>query len=52
MKKALFVKIALLLLIATTLSGCILVPVDDGYRRGGNRDRGYDEHRRGYYEGR
>jgi len=38
MKKTLLLGIAVLLLITSTLSGCILVPVDDGHRRGGGED--------------
>lgn len=44
MKKTLLVGIAIMLLIISTLSGCILVPVDDGYGRGGG---GGDDHHRG-----
>jgi hypothetical protein len=42
MKKTLLVRLAILLLTITALSGCLLVPVDDGYRDGGShpRDRG------------
>jgi len=39
MKKSLLVGMAILMLIASTLSGCLLVPVDDGYR-GENHHRG------------
>lgn len=55
MKKSDLVKLAILFLAALTLSGCILVPIDDGYGRGGYYDRGrggggyydrYDGHRR------
>jgi hypothetical protein len=50
MKKSLLVGMAIMLLITSTLSGCILVPVDDGYRgenhherdRGGQRGEGHD----------
>lgn len=50
MKKSLLVGMAVLLLITSTLSGCILVPEDDGYRgenhherdRGGHRGEGND----------
>lgn len=49
MKKTLVAGIAILLLMISTLSGCILVPVDDGYRRGGGEDhhRGDRGERRG-----
>jgi hypothetical protein len=44
MKKTLLTGIAILILIISTLSGCILVPVDDGYRgenhRGGHHGEG------------
>lgn len=35
MKKSDLVKLVILLLAALTLSGCLLVPIDDGYSRGG-----------------
>lgn len=35
MKKSDLVKLAILFLAALTLSGCLLVPIDDGYSRGG-----------------
>ncbi|MDD2310516.1 MAG: hypothetical protein PHH91_13125 [Desulfuromonadaceae bacterium] len=47
MKKSLLVGMAILMLVASMLSGCLLVPVDDGYRgdnhhRGGHRSEGHD----------
>ncbi|MHB8058024.1 MAG: hypothetical protein ACYDHC_09035 [Desulfuromonadaceae bacterium] len=47
MKKTLLPRIAILLLMISTLAGCILVPVDDGYgRRGDDHHRGdRGEHR-------
>jgi hypothetical protein len=35
MKKSLFVRLAFLILIATSVSGCLWVAEDDGYGRGG-----------------
>jgi len=46
MKKSLFLKLTILLLIISTLSGCLLVDRNDGYRRGGvshENDRGHDQ---------
>lgn len=40
MKKNLVAKLAVLILTIATLSGCILVPVDDGYQRGDRHDNG------------
>jgi len=43
MKKSLLVRLAIMFLVTLTLSGCILVPIDDGYHRGdshGGGDRG------------
>lgn len=48
MKKSDSVKLAILFLAALTLSGCILVPIDDGYSRGGYYDRGRGDG--GYYD--
>jgi hypothetical protein len=39
MKKPLLVGMAILMLVASTLTGCLMVPVDDGYR-GDNHHRG------------
>ena len=41
MRKSDLIKLAILFLAALTLSGCLLVPIDDGYRRGGYYDRGH-----------
>lgn len=41
MKKSLLVRLILLCLTSTALAGCILVPVDDGYRGGGYYERGH-----------
>jgi len=49
MNKSDLVKLALLFLAVLTLSGCILVPIDDGYSRGrghGHYDRYDGPHRR------
>jgi hypothetical protein len=48
---ALFAPLLLTLICLQLLSGCLLVPVDDGRRRGGGwdergYDRGYDHDRR------
>jgi len=40
MKKLFVVRLAVLLATITTLAGCILVPVDDGYYDGNHHDRG------------
>jgi hypothetical protein len=49
MKKTLLVKMAIMALTISALSGCLLVPVDDGYDRGDyhGRDRGghHGDHR-------
>lgn len=45
MKKTLLVGMAILMLVASTLSGCLLVPVDDGYRGDNHRDRDRGVHR-------
>jgi len=54
MKKSLFVRLAMLLLIASTLSGCLWLVEDDGYGRGGGRGRGgggdRGEHRGEHHE--
>ena len=44
------VRLAILLLTILTLSGCILVPVDDGYHRGGSYERDRREHEGERYE--
>ena len=48
MKKSLLLRLTILVLTTSMMSGCILVPVDDGYRRGDHheRDRGdyHDDH--------
>ena len=44
MKKTLLVGMAILLLTISALSGCILVPVDDGYRGGNSQGRGHGDH--------
>jgi hypothetical protein len=44
MKNACLVKVAILFLITSTLSGCIWAIEDDGYR-GNTHDRGRGEHR-------
>ncbi|MDA8431153.1 MAG: hypothetical protein M0T70_18010 [Geobacteraceae bacterium] len=42
MKKTLLVRLALLLLIASTLSACILLPPDEVFRDGGGRGEHHD----------
>lgn len=55
MKKISVAGLVLVLLMSSLLSGCILVPVDDGYRsrdsggsherdRGGHRGEGHERH--------
>jgi hypothetical protein len=44
MKKSLLAGLAILLLATTTLPGCILVPVDDGYNRGESHERERGDH--------
>lgn len=51
MKKALLVRLVILLLTTTALAGCILVPVDDGYRGGDYHERGRGGHHGERYEG-
>ncbi|MDU0458722.1 MAG: hypothetical protein RW306_08310 [Geobacteraceae bacterium] len=45
MNKSFLVRLAILLVAITTLSGCLLVPVDDGFRDGDSRHRDRGEHR-------
>lgn len=45
MKKSILARLALLLLATLMLSGCLLIPVDDGYRDGSYRGRDHGEHR-------
>lgn len=47
MKNTLLFRQIVLLLTILTLSGCILVPVDDGYHRGGPRGGHPGDHRDG-----
>jgi hypothetical protein len=53
MNKSLLAMIAVLLLITSLLSGCILAVEDDAYRRGNvpHRDHRDDGDRRGDYRG-
>ncbi|MFA7405142.1 MAG: hypothetical protein WC007_14190 [Pelobacteraceae bacterium] len=44
MKKSLLAKLGMLLLIISTLSACLLVPVEEG-RRDGHQGRDRGEHR-------
>jgi hypothetical protein len=44
MKKSLLVKLALVLVTASTLSGCFWRAEDDGYRRGDYNDRDRGDH--------
>ena len=48
MKKSLLLRQIVLLLTILTLSGCILVPVDDGHQHGGQRGGHHDEHYDGH----
>lgn len=41
MKTTFLARLAILLLITSALSGCLLVPVDEGVRGGGSNDRGH-----------
>lgn len=45
MKTTILVKLAFLLLAIATISGCILVPLNDGGHRGNNQERSRGEHR-------
>ena len=45
MNKSLLVRLAILLVTISTLSGCLLVPIDDGFRDGDSRPRDRGEHR-------
>jgi len=47
MKKTLLFRQIVLLLTILTLSGCILVPVDDGYQHGGQRGGHQGDHHDG-----
>ena len=53
MRKSDLIRLALLFFTIQTLSGCLCVPypVDDGYSRGGNYDRGRGDHPRQRYDG-
>ena len=44
MMKTVAVKIVILMLMASALSGCLLIPVNDGYSGDGD-DRGREHHR-------
>lgn len=44
MKRSFPVRLAILLLATSMLAGCILVPVDDGYRGGDYQERGRGDH--------
>jgi hypothetical protein len=44
MKKTLLAKLALLLLIVSTLSGCLWFVEEDGYGRGGGGGGGHHDH--------
>lgn len=43
MKKTIFIRMGFLLLTISMLSGCILVPVDDGNYRGRSHGRGHSD---------
>lgn len=47
MKKLLVIRLALLALAAVMVSGCVLVPVDDGFQRGKHKERPH----RDYHDG-
>ena len=44
MKKTFLLRVAFLLLTISTLSGCILAPLDDGRRGGGYQGRDHGDH--------
>lgn len=50
MNRSRLVRLAVWLLAISVLSSCILVPVDDGYRRGGSYERDRGDHRGEHYE--
>ncbi|NVN91333.1 MAG: hypothetical protein HXX11_12130 [Desulfuromonadales bacterium] len=50
MKKTLLVKMAIMALTISALSGCLWVPVDDGYNRGDSHGRDRGEHRGEHHE--
>ena len=50
MKKSLLVKMAILLLTTSTLSGCLWRVEDDGYNRGGYQERNRGDHHGEHYE--
>jgi hypothetical protein len=50
MKKSLVVRMAILFLIISALSGCLWVPYDEGGRRGGGHEEHRGEHHDGYGE--
>lgn len=52
MKKSLLVRMAIMFLAISTLSGCIWVPYDEGGRRGGGyQERDHEDHRGDRREG-
>jgi hypothetical protein len=51
MKKSLLVRLGILFLTMSTLSACLLVPVDEGNRGGGHQGRDRGEHRGDRHEG-
>lgn len=51
LKNSLLIKLVIMLVTASTLSACLLIPVEGEHRGGYERDRGGD-HRGGRHEGR
>lgn len=51
MRKSISIRLVVLVLSTLTLAGCILVPVDDGYRGGDYHERGHGGHHRDRHDG-
>ena len=51
MTRSMLVRLVILLLTVAMVSGCILVPVDDGGRRGGYYERDHGDHHGERHEG-
>jgi hypothetical protein len=52
METTFIARLAILLLITSALSGCLLVPGDDGMRGGGSHESGRGGHQDGGHENR
>ena len=50
MKTTIVAKLAILLLATSTITGCLLVPLDDGGHHGNNQERSRGEHRSDHHE--